>query len=213
MWGKGLPNRFGVRYVPNSESTSNQFARSMKRGMNELEKQDPKILNDYLAALNGAKYIPNFFENTTERTIFNKLKSEIDVGGAVAWSKHFKIENPEKYTTVNEIINKMKEHFNVEILHTRINYYPDETSFKPLHKDQNAYSDDKGDFTMGASFGDTRSLEFVHDVSKLKFEFPQNNGDIFAFNDTVNKQFMHGVPKIRKKVGERFSIIAWGKLL
>ena len=163
--------------------------------------------------------LPNFFEQTIDRTILKKLKQEIedsnDICELVEWSKHFKFENPTFLPTVNDIVNKMKEHFNVDVHHCRLNYYKDETSFKPLHKDQNAYSDEKGDFTMGASFGDTRALEFVHDKTKARFEFPQNNGDVFSFDQNVNQQFMHGVPKIKgnKRVGERFSVIAWGKRL
>jgi hypothetical protein len=83
-----------------------------------------------------------------------------------------------------------------------------------MHHDSHAYSDGKKeDFTMGASFGDSRELEFLHEDSGNKFRFPQHNGDIFAFNHEINKKFMHGVPKGRKSSGARFSIIAWGKKL
>jgi len=169
-----------------------------------------KVLND------GAVYLPNFFEKTEERTIFDKLKAEIDADTTcerVEWSKHFKYENPTHLKTVNDVVKRMAEHFNITVLHCRLNYYKDETSYKPLHKDQNAYgpTDTKGDYTAGASFGDTRALQFVHDKTKMKFEFPQNNGDVFSFNQEVNQAYMHGVPKTKKKVGERFSIIAWGK--
>ena len=66
---------------------------------------------------------------------------------------------------------------------------------------------------MGASFGATRNLDFLHEESNLKFSFPQNNGDVFAFDSEINKTFMHGIPKASKSTGERFSIIAWGKKL
>lgn len=68
------------------------------------------------------------------------------------------------------------------------------------------------DFTVGASFGATRSLEFVHVRSGISFSFAQNSGDIFGFNSTVNKTFTHGVPEDTSgQVGPRLSIILWGR--
>jgi hypothetical protein len=54
-------------------------------------------------------------------------------------------------------------------------------------------------------------LEFKHDETELKFSFPQNNGDVFAFNNDVNKKFQHGVPKDIQCRENRISIIVWGK--
>lgn len=68
------------------------------------------------------------------------------------------------------------------------------------------------DFTMGASFGDSRKLTFLHPSSGATFDFPQNNGDIFAFTTEANKRFQHGVPRAKRNAcGPRFSIIAWGR--
>ena len=66
---------------------------------------------------------------------------------------------------------------------------------------------------MGASFGDTRKLEFQHPSSGAAFSFPQRNGDIFAFTSVTNKLFQHGVPRHPKPAscGPRISIIAWGR--
>ena len=68
---------------------------------------------------------------------------------------------------------------------------------------------------MGASFGAPRELAFLHVESDARFSFPQLNGDVFAFDAAVNKQFQHGVPKGGEKggvkSGPRFSIIAWGR--
>lgn len=38
---------------------------------------------------------------------------------------------------------------------------------------------------MGASFGFTRQLAFKHVASGQIFEFPQGNGDVFAFTSEV----------------------------
>jgi len=64
---------------------------------------------------------------------------------------------------------------------------------------------------MGVSFGDSRELVFLHPSSNQTFSFPQNNGDVFSFNNKVNKAFQHGVPKSTKLTGPRFSVIAWGR--
>jgi hypothetical protein len=216
MWG----NKFGISYVISDDNKSknqaSKYARQIVKSFNQIDRLDSMIMKDYVNLLNnGAYYLPNFFESSSDRNIFNKLKKEIEEANCeiTEWSKHHKFENPTFLPTLNQIVDKMKDHFNVDVLHCRLNYYKDETSFKPLHKDQNAYSNIKGDFTMGASFGDTRALEFVHDKTKARFEFPQNNGDVFSFDQNINQQFMHGVPKIKgnKTAGERFSIIAWGK--
>ena len=29
----------------------------------------------------------------------------------------------------------------------------------------------------------------------MRFTFPQQNGDVFAFTEKVNREFVHGVPK------------------
>jgi hypothetical protein len=120
----------------------------------------------------------------------------------IFWLKEFPFD---------EIVKKLCEHFNVKPLHVRLNYYfPND--WKPFHHDSHAYSNnEKEDITIGASFGESRELEFLHDETKLKFKFPQNNGDVFAFNNDINKKFMHGVPKDSKCKGNRISIIIWGK--
>merc|ERR1719198_2263216 len=108
----------------------------------------------------------------------------------------------------------MATYFDVDIFATRLNFYRDGSDWKPYHHDSHAYSNGmKEDFTMGASFGFTRSLSILHEPSGQHFEFPQQNGDIFAFDSEVNRKFKHGVPKMKtgSKAAPRFSIIAWGR--
>eukprot|EP00744_Colponema_vietnamica_P024059 GILI01034990.1.p1 GENE.GILI01034990.1~~GILI01034990.1.p1 ORF type:complete len:225 (+),score=29.50 GILI01034990.1:94-675(+) len=106
----------------------------------------------------------------------------------------------------------MEEYFDVEVYATRLNYYRDGTQWKPYHHDSHAYGSKnvREDFTMGVTLGTTRALSFLHEPSKMTFEFPQKNGDMFAFTTDVNTRFMHGVPRT-SEIGDRFSIIAWGK--
>mgnify|MGYP001240530347 CR=1 FL=1 len=174
------------------------------------------LSDDYEKILKGGCiYLPNYFCATDNTIIFENLKKEIDFNGMVNWSKHFKHENPTFSKTFNEIVDKMANHFNVEVIQTRLNYYKNGTDWKPMHKDRHAYGEGndkiREDFTMGASFGSSRNIDFLHEESNMKFTFPQNNGDIFAFNSEINKKFLHGIPKVFKPINERFSIIAWGK--
>ena len=72
---------------------------------------------------------------------------------------------------------------------SRMNFYRDDSDWKPFHHDSHAYGGKslREDFTIGASFGATRELAFLHEPSGGQFSFPQGNGDIFAFSSEVNK--------------------------
>ena len=203
-----------VEYRSTHRNRADKYARSLIRS--EADRYcNTDLMEDYNKILNGGcYYLPNFFCETPDRTIFEEIKKDIENNNDhkfVPWSKHYKHENPEFSDTFNKIVQKMADHFDVEVCQTRLNYYEDGSQWKPMHHDRHAYQGIKEDFTMGASFGDTRALEFLHEKSNKKFKFVQNNGDVFSFNSEINKKFMHGVPKTFKKVGPRISIIAWGK--
>lgn len=194
--------------------------------LNKIQKYKGNICNNVLDRYNSdihtkfykvietdCYYFPNFFCKKNDRFIFEKIKTELEeseLGTMVEWSKHHKHENPENLKIFNKIITEMSELFNVDITQTRLNYYKDQEDWKPFHHDSHAYGNKIENFTMGASFGYSRELVFLHEESKRNFKFPQNNGDLFAFGSETNKLFMHGVPKSQRKVGPRFSIIAWG---
>lgn len=218
-WAQKTNTKF--TYVKPTIQNTNNEALKYTNTLIKNNYANPNIVNDYEEILkDGCIYIPKFFGSSDDMTIFNKLKSEIDTNLMVNWSKHQKYENPQFSKTFNEIIDKLSKHFNVKVLQTRMNYYKDTSAFKPMHKDSHAYYTDengvlgKENFTMGASFGYTRTLEFLHEESKQKFTFPQKTNDVFCFNDKVNDKFLHGIPKINdSKIvpnSERISIIAWG---
>ena len=210
MWG-GINSKQieGFKYTKTDKTKNriNLYATPLMKSNGPTE--DHKLLTT------DCFYIPNMLEQSNDRTIFDKLVAEIKEHGCeiVSWSKHFKYENPEFLPTLTEVVNRMAKHFGVKVCQTRLNYYPDNTSWKPFHKDSHKYVNGiKENFTMGASFGYTRELELKHESSGKTFKFPQNNGDCFAFTSQVNNLFLHGVPKVHTSVLPRFSIIAWGKL-
>lgn len=173
------------------------------------------LIKDYKTLLdNNCYYLPNFICKKEDQTIFNDLINELNQHTTILnWSKHKKFENPEFSPTFNIIIQQMKNHFNVDIFQTRLNYYENENDWKPFHKDSHAYGKNmlKENFTMGASFGDSRELVFKHESSNNTFSFPQHNGDVFSFTSEVNDKFLHSIPKSFHKKGPRISIIAWGR--
>jgi len=204
-----------VKFIPRKDRPKNRnqagkYAKNMIKS--ERERYVSGLGSEYRKILdNGAVYLPSFFCRKKDYTLFNKLFDELKNNDVVGWSKHYKFENPDFSPTFNEIVDKMAKHFNVDVIQTRLNVYKDGRDWKPFHHDKHAYADKREDFTMGASFGCSRELEFLHEDTKSKFSFPQYNGDVFAFTSDINKSFMHGVPKSKQQCGKRISIIAWGQ--
>lgn len=202
--------RSNITNISNQNKASNFASALIKTEFDRYG--NSSLMNDYQKVINnGCIYLPNFFCKTDDYNIVDKLKKEIQSQNPVNWSKHSKYENPEFSPTFNEIVYTIAKHFNIKVIQTRLNYYRDGNDWKPFHHDSHAYGNKQENFTVGASFGASRELVFLHEESGNKFSFPQNNGDIFAFNKEINQKFMHGVPKDKFKSGERFSIIVWGK--
>lgn len=221
-WGSAA----GVKYVPKSERGPMNAASQHFSGLYKSERSQVEVDPGWKAVLmKGCTYLPNFFGATTDLRVFEALKAELVPNNLTSWSQHFKIENPDTSETFNKIVAGLRDHFDVDVLQTRVNYYRDGQDFKPWHHDSHAYSGsvkDRGesdgterktkeDFTMGVSFGASRQLDFKHPETGLVFSFPQNNGDVFAFDAEVNKLFMHGVPKAPSVTSDRISVICWGK--
>jgi hypothetical protein len=167
---------------------------------------------------NGCQYLPNLLCDKNDLTLFNKLLEFITEDKLVDWSKHHKIDNPTDNQIFNDIIKCLADHFNVNILASRLNYYT-ATDYKPFHHDSHAYSNGiKEDITIGLSLGASRNLAFKHVESGNYFNFPQNNGDVFCFDHLTNQKFMHSIPRQKSELLNidsqiRISIIIWGKIL
>jgi len=191
----------------------------------ETARVDGQLITDFQAVMQGhCVYLRKFMCAKNDFSILQTLMEDLkrkaaedkEHGGMINWSRHFKYENPDFSPTFQAVLKRLEDYFDVEIHATRLNFYPDASSWKPFHHDSHAYGE-KGvreDFTMGASFGCSRELVFLHPSSGAMFSFPQENGDVFAFDSEVNRKFQHGVPRLRDpKIieGPRFSIIAWGR--
>lgn len=195
----------------------NQVGRYAAKVMrSEFNRVNAHLAMDIQAAIEGhAIYLPNLLCGKYDYSILRALAADLETGlenGMVTWSRHLKHEDPDFSPTFKAVIQQLSAYFDVEVLATRLNFYRNGSDWKPFHHDSHAYGakGKKEDFTIGASFGATRELAFLH-PSGTVFSFPQWNGDVFAFTSTANKTFQHGVPKATANAGPRFSIIAWGK--
>jgi len=191
-----------------------------------MAKLDGRLLHDYQTLLDGhCKYMPQLLASATDLGLCERLAVDLEHfssstqggHGMVEWSRHLKHEDPSWSPAFNEVVERMAVFFDVEVFASRLNFYRDGSDWKPFHHDSHAFSHGvKEDFTMGASFGSSRALAFLHEPSGSQFALPQHNGDVFAFTSEANKRFKHGVPRVKRaveanKVGCRFSIIAWGR--
>jgi hypothetical protein len=191
----------------------------------ESKRVDANLLDSVAEMVSGnAVYIERFHCEESDYETLERLAKDLDEcskeeeeEGMINWSKHLKRENPEFSETFRTVVERMAEYFDVDVFATRLNFYRDGSDWKPYHHDSHAFgaSGHEEDFTMGASFGAPRALSFLHESSASSFEFPQKNGDVFAFSSEVNAAMKHGVPQLSGQeqfaVNPRFSIIAWGR--
>jgi len=219
--------------VPSSSSktTSKSFTNSITKYASqalkgsESKRVDANLLDSVAEIVSGnAVYIERFHCEEDDYETLERLANDLDEcssaeeeeEGMINWSKHLKQENPEFSETFRTIVERMAEYFDVDVFATRLNFYRDGSDWKPYHHDSHVFGANgrKEDFTMGASFGAPRALSFLHESSASSFEFPQKNGDVFAFSSEVNAAMKHGVPQLSGQeqfaVNPRFSIIAWG---
>ena len=214
------------KIIDTSIDQSNKASQFILHACNtDFNRTNACLQNDLRNTLGGnCVYLPHFIASDTDLSLFQALERELfkhegkSEESIVKWSKHLKHENPQFSETFQNVVETLADYFDVDIFATRLNYYPDGTQWKPYHRDSHAYAKNhandpkhKEDFTIGISFGAQRHLAFLHEQSQVKFLFPQNNGDCFAFSSEVNDKFLHGVPKAVDTTGKRFSIIAWGR--
>ena len=109
----------------------------------------------------------------------------------------------------------MRDYFGMDIKATRFNWYKDNQDWKPYHRDSAAIDERKAktqNFTVGVTFGATRTASFQHMKTKTRIDFPLTNGSVYAFAKQVNIDWMHGIiQEPEEKKEGRISIICWGK--
>lgn len=141
----------------------------------------------------------------------NHLIADDHVKGKGDWKKNCPL--------FDEIIYRIKSYFEVDVKATRLNWYPDSSSWKPNHHDAAAIDPEKAktqNVTISVSFGGKRDAIFEHAQTKTTVSIPQENGIIYGFCSKLNTEWRHGIPQIPpNEIGDkdengRISIIVWG---
>jgi hypothetical protein len=183
---------------------------------------------------NDVVILPSHFKNPENgKTIYQSLLEEMENCGVPAdelWKlwhgdTHFIADDrlakkmgfdwKEKCPTFNMVIEGIKDFFDMDVKATRFNLYKDNTEWKPYHHDAAAIDDRKAktqNFTVGVTFGSTRTASFQHAKTKSRLDIPLSDGSVYTFAKQVNVDWMHGIvqePEVKKE--GRISIILWGK--
>jgi len=193
--------------------------------------QAPDLACDFASVLEGgAHHLKGIFCGAGDLKLFEQLRAELD--GSVPW----RARNLDKYewTIAPEggqrstgrmtgedaetlarlpahrfVLERLAELFDARPMSWWINLYPSGRDAKNFHKDNFGQN-----ITIGASFGATRNLTFRHGTARDEFNFPQENGDVFAFREKVNSAFLHGMHPLRPTEadpGPRISVIMMGR--
>ncbi|CAJ1378652.1 unnamed protein product [Effrenium voratum] len=122
-------------------------------------------------------------------------------------SEQVETSDGEKLPLLAQVLRRLEEVANAEMLQWWANLYEDGSVGCEFHHDGHA----EWHITAGASFGAARKLTFQHEASGAERSFLQRNGDIFAFDHHVDEAFMHGVYPVEEELGPRISVIIMGR--
>ena len=102
---------------------------------------------------------------------------------------------------LDSLIKLIENKYKTNVLSIWMNLYENGDHWTPPHKD--TYGTDV--YTL--SFGATRHFWLQHDSTGDKLEYELANGDLFYFNEETNSQYKHCIPKTKKDVGPRISVV------
>lgn len=179
--------------------------------------------------------VPNLF---ADATIINKLRKEVKDNNVdfkswhgnshwIADDKSGNWKDANVSPIFNNIVNVIKNFFKMDVQATRLNWYNNNSEWKPYHHDAAAIKEDKAEtqnFTVGVSFGVTRDVAFEHAKTFTKISIELPDCCIYAFGKDVNIEWKHGIPPKEDRTDktedwgddppkqERVSIIMWGKI-
>merc|ERR1712073_133532 len=165
----------------------------------------------------GAYHIREALCKNTDLNLFDALRSELG-RGIGSWSRGTSGKASRKWSLpgingkglpadgsfiqdlqgndlpmTTSVLKILSERFGAECLVWWLNLYEDGWTGRSFHHDDSA-SDRGRNITIGGSFGAMRTLTFRHsDDYSRTFDFAQWNGDVFAFRESVNRAFEHGV--------------------
>lgn len=232
---KGKPKRNKDKYNKNKRVKNTVCFEPMTKPV------DMRIVYDYSSSSKfnlsltsrDVLLVPDLFSDYKNGELYNKLVNEIETCGIPEeqllklWHGNDKIEGTHLIAndranwkdlcpTFNYIIETIKTYFEMNIQATRLNWYKDTSQWKPFHHDAAAVKSDKAkvqNFTVAVSFGATREAAFEHATTKTVISMPQNDGCIYAFSNSTNVIWRHGILQDNpvRDTG-RISIICWGSI-
>ncbi|CAK9061133.1 unnamed protein product [Durusdinium trenchii] len=112
-------------------------------------------------------------------------------------SEQVEAADGQKLPYLAKTLRKLMDMVNAEMLQWWANFYEDGSVGCEFHHDGHA----EHNITVGASFGAARLLTFHHEDTGAERSFLQRNGDIFAFDHSVDEA-----------LGPRISVIIMGRL-
>lgn len=87
------------------------------------------------------------------------------------------------------------------------NLYRDGEYYTPYHRDSYSLREDA--LTITYSFGATRRFLMKPDDGSETKKFDLSDGDIFVMTKEDNETHKHSIPKTRKRLGERISVVCF----
>jgi hypothetical protein len=130
----------------------------------------------------------------------HRSKKHLQIFGEnMMWSKPFVF-----------MLQRLLETFNMSLVDCWVNLYRHGGDMKSWHHDNYQDRNPRPTVTIGLSLGQTRDLGFQQADTGAIFRVPQQNGDIFAFDEPFNRKFKHSVlPEPDDSPGKRISVIVW----
>ncbi len=113
----------------------------------------------------------------------------------------FSYDEAQPNYALERLIGIVQENFKVIVKGVWCNLYRTGEDWTPPHKDNH------GEHVFTFSFGASRRFVLLRDHDKTKQEFILNHGDLFWFNDETNRNYRHSIPKTKKTVGIRISVV------
>jgi hypothetical protein len=207
-----------------------EFARSDGHTGLQMESRDVIIVH-------------GLFGPVEDRTIYNRILEEARDSG-LPMDKLFKLWHGDTHMIADDrlrgeedgkrfdyksrcptfcmVIDRIRDYFGMNIQATRLNWYRDDTDWKPFHFDAAAVDEAKSkiqNFTVAVSFGATREAAFEDANNEPRnrrvISMPQPNGTIYCFSKDINIHWRHGIlqkPEAERTGEGRISIIAWGSV-
>jgi hypothetical protein len=134
----------GSSLAPFLNATNMAPSYAIKIMHSQMAQTSGSLQVDYkLLSAGHAIYLSHCLCAADDFSLLRRLTADLeknDGGSMIQWSRHLKHENPSFSPTFQEIVDRMAAHFDVDVYASRLNFYPDNTSWKPFHHDSHAYA-------------------------------------------------------------------------